>query len=291
MDTELLKTFIEVQRTRHFGKAAENLYLTQSAVSFRIRQLEQQLGVNLFSRYRNNIQLTAAGERLLPHAEAMLTALQRAKQDVAVSADQAIQLSIAATANVWDAFLLQGFISIQQALPDLSWRAESMGKDQIARQILERYLDLAILFDAPKVDEMQIDKLGDIKLLPVTTFTDNRVTAAMQRQYILVDWGTAFEMQHARCFPELPPPHLRTGSARIALELMQQAGGSAYLPDIMVHKLLAQNSLRLIKDAPVMTRELFAVSLPKAAQRGQISDIVVQLRSALLANSKASGAE
>jgi LysR family transcriptional regulator, flagellar master operon regulator len=291
LDTELLKTFIEVQRTRHFGKAAENLYLTQSAVSFRIRQLEQQLGVNLFSRYRNNIQLTAAGERLLPHAEAMLTALQRAKQDVAVSADQAIQLSIAATANVWDAFLLQGFISIQQALPDLSWRAESMGKDQIARQILERYLDLAILFDAPKVDEMQIDKLGDIKLLPVTTFTDNRVTAAMQRQYILVDWGTAFEMQHARCFPELPPPHLRTGSARIALELMQQAGGSAYLPDIMVHKLLAQNSLRLIKDAPVMTRELFAVSLPKAAQRGQISDIVVQLRSALLANSKASGAE
>ena len=94
MDTELLKTFIEVQRTRHFGKAAENLYLTQSAVSFRIRQLEQQLGVNLFSRYRNNIQLTASGERLLPHAEAMLAALQRAKQDMAVSAEQAVPLSI-----------------------------------------------------------------------------------------------------------------------------------------------------------------------------------------------------
>lgn len=44
MDTELLRTFIEVSKTRHFGRAAENLYLTQSAVSFRIRQLEQQLG-------------------------------------------------------------------------------------------------------------------------------------------------------------------------------------------------------------------------------------------------------
>ncbi len=40
MDTELLKTFLEVSRTRHFGRAAESLYLTQSAVSFRIRQLE-----------------------------------------------------------------------------------------------------------------------------------------------------------------------------------------------------------------------------------------------------------
>lgn len=286
MDTELLKTFIEVQRTRHFGKAAENLYLTQSAVSFRIRQLEQQLGVNLFSRYRNNIQLTAAGERLLPHAEAMLTALQRARQDVAVSAEQALQLSIAATANVWDAFLLQGFINIQRALPGLSWRAESMGKDQIARQILERHLDLAILFDAPKVDEMQIDKLGDIKLLPVTTFASNNAAEAMQQQYILVDWGTAFDIQHARFFPDLPPPQLRTGSARIALELMQQSGGSAYLPDTMVKKLLADTSLRLIEDAPVMTRELFAVSLPKAAQRSQISDIIAQLRNLLHSTAK-----
>jgi len=47
VDTELLKTFLEVSRTRHFGRAAEALYLTQSAVSFRIRQLENQLGVNL----------------------------------------------------------------------------------------------------------------------------------------------------------------------------------------------------------------------------------------------------
>ena len=286
MDTELLKTFIEVQRTRHFGKAAENLYLTQSAVSFRIRQLEQQLGVNLFSRYRNNIQLTAAGERLLPHAEAMLTALQRARQDVAVSAEQALQLSIAATANVWDAFLLQGFINIQRALPGLSWRAESMGKDQIARQVLERHLDLAILFDAPKIDEMQIDKLGDIKLLPVTTFASNNAAEAMQQQYILVDWGTAFDIQHARFFPDLPPPQLRTGSARIALELMQQSSGSAYLPDTMVKNLLADASLRLIKDAPVMTRELFAVSLPKAAQRSQISDIITQLRTMLHSTAK-----
>ena len=61
-----IEDFVEVVRTRHFSKAAENLYITQSAVSFRIRQLEQGLGVNLFIRQRNNIQLTAPGERLLP---------------------------------------------------------------------------------------------------------------------------------------------------------------------------------------------------------------------------------
>ena len=79
MDTELLKTFLEVSRTRHFGRAAEALYLTQSAVSFRIRQLENQLGVNLFTRHRNNIRLTTAGEKLLPYAETLMVLMYRSK--------------------------------------------------------------------------------------------------------------------------------------------------------------------------------------------------------------------
>ncbi|WP_348253738.1 LysR family transcriptional regulator, partial [Salmonella enterica] len=57
VDRELLKTFVEVSRTRHFGRAAEALCLTQSAVSSRISQLENQLGVNLCTRHRNNRRL------------------------------------------------------------------------------------------------------------------------------------------------------------------------------------------------------------------------------------------
>ena len=102
MDTELLKTFLEVQKTRHFGKAADNLYLTQSAVSFRIRQLEQSLGVTLFNRYRNNIQLTSAGEMLLPHAQAVLNAISSAKQQIALNyhPERPLQLCLSPELNV-----------------------------------------------------------------------------------------------------------------------------------------------------------------------------------------------
>lgn len=84
MDTELLKTFLEVSKTRHFGRAAESLYLTQSAVSFRIRQLETQLGTNLFTRHRNNIRLTVAGERLIPYAESLMNTWLLAKKKLAM---------------------------------------------------------------------------------------------------------------------------------------------------------------------------------------------------------------
>ena len=104
MDTELLKTFLEVSRTRHFGRAAEALYLTQSAVSFRIRQLETQLGVNLFTRHRNNIRLTSAGERLLPYAESLMSTWLMAKKEVAHT-QQHHELSIGASASLWEAYL------------------------------------------------------------------------------------------------------------------------------------------------------------------------------------------
>jgi DNA-binding transcriptional LysR family regulator len=74
MDTYLLKTFMEVVEQRHFGKAAANLYVTQSAVSARIRLLEQEVGRPLFVRQRNNIHLTKYGEKLVSHAKDILHA-------------------------------------------------------------------------------------------------------------------------------------------------------------------------------------------------------------------------
>ncbi|CAM3877699.1 HTH-type transcriptional regulator HdfR [Rheinheimera salexigens] len=282
MDTELLKTFIEVQRTRHFGQAAENLYLTQSAVSFRIRQLEQYLGVNLFSRHRNNIQLTAAGERLLPHAEAMLAALQRAKQDVATSAEQAQPFSMAATANIWDAFLLQGFVRSQHLFPTLCWRADSLGREQIVRQLQERNLDLAILFDPPKVDDMQVEKLGTINLLPLSSHNTASIDN-WQQDYIYINWGSSFSVQHNRLFPESSAAKHRTGSARIALEMMQYTGGSAYLPNAMVQQYLNEQRLHLVAGAPIISKDVYAAFLPNAANLKHISAINIQL-SQLLKN-------
>lgn len=104
MDTELLKTFTEVSRTRHFGRAAEALYLTQSAVSFRIRQLENQLGVNLFTRHRNNIRLTTAGEKLLPYAETLMNTWQAARKEVAHTSRHN-EFSIGASASLWECML------------------------------------------------------------------------------------------------------------------------------------------------------------------------------------------
>lgn len=93
MDLELLRTFLEVARLRNFGRAAEALYLTQAAVSARIKLLETQLDVQLFDRYKRDIRLTPEGNRLVRHAELLLANWRKARQDVTAGGAQS-QLSL-----------------------------------------------------------------------------------------------------------------------------------------------------------------------------------------------------
>jgi len=258
MDIELIKTFLEVKDCRHFGKASENLYLTQAAVSTRVRQLERYFGVTLFHRTRNNIQLTSAGERLVPHAENMLNTLRMAKQDVALTSEQVTQISIAGTPNTWDIYIHDAISKIYTDQPHISLIAEILSREQLTRQLLERTLDFAILFDPPKVDELKIESLHMFKLIPVTTFVNKITMASEVQRYIMIDWGTSFINWHAKEVKGISIPAIRTSTARIALDLMLQCGGSAYLPDMLVKPFIEQGKLYEIKTLPLFEREVFS---------------------------------
>ena len=75
MDSLALKAFMAVAEQGSFSRAADQLFLTQPAVSKRIIKLEQQLKTRLFDRIGRNVYLTVAGQHLLPKAKAILEAM------------------------------------------------------------------------------------------------------------------------------------------------------------------------------------------------------------------------
>jgi LysR family glycine cleavage system transcriptional activator len=77
-----LRVFEAAGRLLSFTRAADELHVTQAAVSHQIRSLEEQLGQPLFKRSTRRLALTAAGQRLLPVATASFTALERAIADL-----------------------------------------------------------------------------------------------------------------------------------------------------------------------------------------------------------------
>ncbi|MYM62734.1 LysR family transcriptional regulator [Pseudomaricurvus sp. HS19] len=72
MDTQHLKAFLTVARSGSFTTAAQQLYLTQPAISKRIAALEELLDCRLFDRFGRSVTLTEAGKALLPRAEQIL---------------------------------------------------------------------------------------------------------------------------------------------------------------------------------------------------------------------------
>ena len=107
MDIEQLKTFLEVERMRNFRKAAENLCISPSAISARIRQLEQTLGLALFRRDRQKVSLSPAGERFKRHARFILGAWERAHEEIALSDQVDKRLTVAGVRSRYTAISFQ----------------------------------------------------------------------------------------------------------------------------------------------------------------------------------------
>ena len=73
-----------LSRTRNITHAADELYITQSTVSKRIRQMEKELGLTLMLRSRQGVQFTPAGEIVLAHVKSILQELETMKQELSL---------------------------------------------------------------------------------------------------------------------------------------------------------------------------------------------------------------
>jgi DNA-binding transcriptional LysR family regulator len=267
VDTELLKTFLEVSRTRHFGRAAEALYLTQSAVSFRIRQLENQLGANLFSRHRNNIRLTPAGERLLPYAENLMSTWLQAKKEVQHSLQHS-ELSIGASSLLWEIFLTPWLTRLYSQHHTLRLEARIAVRESLIKQLHERNLDLLITTEPPKMDELASQLLANFSL---SLFSAKGKTQRLSDYYIKLEWGADFQRQENYHPIQEQEPILTTSSAQLTRQIIEQTGGCAFLPTNwgkQFPQLIAHNDMQPIN------RTLYAVWMENSDQHRLINQLL-----------------
>ncbi len=276
MDIRVFSTFLEVAKVRHFGKASENLHITQAAVSARIKTLESYFGTVLFTRDRNNIKLTSAGERLISYAETIITSFHQAKNELTLEDTKSRQIAIGGTANVWNAYLQQAFTTVSDHFPDYGFVADLLSREQLSRGLMERTVDMSFSFEPIKLDELDTIEIGQIPLVLVAhePMTKEQVLA---ENYIYVDWGTAFAAEHARHTVAKVTPMLRTSSASIALDYLFSKGGCAYLPLPMVESGLAEGRLHRVADAREFDKPVYLSYRKKSVSLEAIMQIVLLL--------------
>lgn len=132
-----------------FARAAEQLHLTQAAVSLQIKQLEEVSGVKLFDRIGKRIFMTEAGEILLAYARQILQALRDA--DTSLSSLKELKggrltLAVTSTAEYFAPGILAEF---QKKQADIEVRLLIENRSEVARLLLANEVDLAIMGRPP----------------------------------------------------------------------------------------------------------------------------------------------
>ncbi|WP_338691158.1 LysR family transcriptional regulator [Bradyrhizobium sp. 26S5] len=140
-----LRAFVFVTQLKSFTKAAERLHLTQSALSLLIRQLEDNLQVQLIERSTRKVELTAAGLELMSGAERLLDDLDTALANVAeLGAKQRGKVVIAAPYILATTFLVEVIAEFKTRFPTISVHLKDSLPEQVLMQVRSGGADLGI---------------------------------------------------------------------------------------------------------------------------------------------------
>ena len=128
MDLRLLEYFVAVAELEHVGKAAERLHISQSPLSRQIRQLENDLHLELFIRERQRIRLTESGRWLLHQAQGLLAHSNKIRNEAEQrSRGRLGTLSVAFTsAAMWSGVLPDLFRRFQTRFPNATVYLQTM---------------------------------------------------------------------------------------------------------------------------------------------------------------------
>jgi len=276
MDTQLARTFLAVAAAGNFIGAAERLHITQSTVSARIKKLEQQLGTSLFRRGRGGAELTAPGKRFLRHAKTLVRTLEQAMHDVGLSSDFTAGLTLSSRIALWDGFLPLWVEWMRENAPHVSLRLEIGFEEDIMQGLVRDNIDIGVMYTPENRPSLATDHLFGEDLVLVTSDPNCRWQDASS-SYVHVDWGPEFLAQFAARFPDVDSSAMRVNIGWLALQLINNHGGSAYCPIRLVHRFIKNGQLFLVDDSPLITLPVYMV-YPLDRQEPHISKALEGLR-------------
>lgn len=213
MDTDSLKAFLAVADQQSFSLAAEQLYITQPAVSKRIAALESQLNCKLFDRIGRNVHLTEAGQALLPQSRRILQDIKEAVRSIQdLRGSVSGRLSMGISHHIGLHRLPPILRQYSQQYPDVKLDIDFMDSEQAHQLILHGEMDLAVITLSPTGEQQ-------LQSMPVW---EDPLTVTVAHNHPLAQYRSVnAEMlsQHTAL-----PPGLNTYTGQIIKDLFDQRG-------------------------------------------------------------------
>lgn len=162
-----MRVFEAVARHLSYTRAAEELYLTQPAVSMQIKQLEENVGLPLFEQIGKRLFLTDAGQEMLACSRAIARQLKEAEEvieDMKGVRQGRLNVAVASTAGYFASRLLSAFAREHDGI---TISLDITNRENLLRQVMDNETDLAVMGKPPEELDLEAEAFMDNPLVVV----------------------------------------------------------------------------------------------------------------------------
>jgi DNA-binding transcriptional LysR family regulator len=146
IETSQLQTLVEVSKVKSFSKAADNLGVTQSAISQSIKNLESKLGIKIFKRSGKNVVLTPAGERLYLFGSHFISEMKHTLDDLQNDRDEMRgKVRIGTLTGIGKSWLAHEIVEYAKENPDLRLSIRMGHQEELLSDFENNLLDILVM--------------------------------------------------------------------------------------------------------------------------------------------------
>lgn len=274
MKIDHILTFLEISDCGNFNRAAENLNITQSTASARIKTIEDHLGQVLFKRSHSGVELTPAGQHFRPYALNIQRLWQQARQRVALPDSFTESIGLGCQVNLWDSLVVNWIPWMRRHARNVAIHVEIDYSPSLMRQLIDGVLDIGVMYNPRSTPGYTVETLLEETLVLVST-SPMSVEQINEANYVFVDWGYEFRQRHSEAFPDMQTPAISVGLGTVGLEYLLQNSGAGFFPATLVEPYCREQRLYHVAGSPEMKRPAYLV-YSTASHRQSMRELAVQ---------------
>ncbi len=254
MDLRSLDVFVQVAELNSFTRAGERLGYSQPTVSFQIKQLERELGVQLFERIGHTISLTDDGRKALSYAQNILRMSQEMVHGADLPEEPSGVIRLAMADSLCTPLIVKEFARFRAAYPKVSLKVTTAGTDALFRLLDHNEADLVCTLDNPIYSNTYVisheETIGVHFVCaadsPLAAMPEVRIEDLLPYPFLLTEKG----MSYRRLLDEWLAgrsieiqPVLEIGSADQICRLVEEGVGVSFLPDYVTETAVQENRI------------------------------------------------
>ena len=257
MNLTELRTFLTIIETGSLVRASEQLNVTQSTVTARLKSLEDELGQTLINRQKSGASLTGAGVRLQRHASTISNLWRQARQEAALPSALSSVCNIASHPDLWFDLGSRMFDYIRTQHPQVGLSVWHGSQSDLQSWLDSGLTDVSLTYWPNSNQKQTAFQVATDQLVLVSTRPDSPIK--FDPGYVFVEAGEEFGQQHAAAYADADIARVSFGTAQLGLDHLLDNGGSAYLPLRVARPHLHAGRLFQLEDGPVFERSVFVV--------------------------------